>query len=434
MADRALNELTLAELARGIAGRTLSSRNIVQACLDRIAARESTVKAWAHLDPDAALEQARHLDEEHPRSPLHGIPVGLKDIIDTADMPTTYGCAAFANHQVDQDAACVSRLRNAGAVILGKTVTTEFAYYAPGPTTNPHNAAHTPGGSSSGSAAAVADFHIPLALGSQTAGSIIRPASYTGVIGYKPTYATYPLDGVQAVAPSLDTLGVFTRAIDDLALANNVLASSEAMRLDATTATRPRSVAVVRGPQWDLAEPDMRRAFDAFVTRVEAGGIVCRSIEPDALSSIFETQTELLAYESVATLGPIVTQFHAQIRAQTRQLIEQGRQIDDGIHARVTTARSLAADMLAEIFSAHDVVVTPSAPGEAPAGLDATGDPMFNRVWTFCHAPCINLPAAWGDNKLPLGVQFVGTVGGDRQLLDHAHYLRRYRDDEMTLP
>ncbi len=422
-----LNEMTLCEMADGIAKRTVTSHDLVSACLDRIAAREPVVKAWTYLDPDAALSQAARCDEEPPRSPLHGIPIGLKDIIDTADMPTCYGSEAFAAHHLEQDGACVSRLRNAGAVILGKMVTTEFAYFAPGPTTNPHNPAHTPGGSSSGPVAGVADFHVPLALGSQTAGSIIRPASYTGVIGFKPSYGTYPLDGVHPLAPSLDTLGIFTRALEDLALCHNVLALSDAQHLTEPTALRPHTVAVVRGPYWDEATSTMQSAFDAFVARIQADGIDCAALEPTQMTPIIETQIELMAHESVATLGPIVAEFSAQIRPETRRLVEQGRLVEAvGFEERLVTATRFADEMMNEIFSVHDLIITPSAPGEAPVGLEATGDPMFNRVWTFCHAPCISVPFARGAKDLPLGVQFVGARGADARLVNFSMYLRRY--------
>jgi Asp-tRNA(Asn)/Glu-tRNA(Gln) amidotransferase A subunit family amidase len=428
MTKRALNEMTLCEMARSIADRTVSSGDLVSACLDRIAAREPVVKAWTFLDADGALAQADRCDEESPRSPLHGIPIGLKDIIDTAEMPTCYGSEVFAAHQLEQDAACVSRLRNAGAVILGKLVTTEFAYYAPGPTTNPHDPAHTPGGSSSGPAAAVADCHVPMALGSQTAGSIIRPASYTGVIGFKPSYGAYPIDGVHPLAPSLDTLGVFTRALEDLALCSNILARSEAHRISEPVALRPQRIAIVRGPYWDEATPAMRGAFTDLVGRIQADGIDCTSLAPTQIQPIIETQIELMARESVATLGPIVAEFDGAISPETRHLVAQGRQVDADadFEQRLAATTRLAQEMLRDIFSAHDLIVTPSAPGEAPAGLESTGDPIFNRAWTFCRVPCIGVPFARGERGLPLGLQFVGNTGDDTRLLHYAMYLRRY--------
>ncbi len=432
MMPMALNEWTLGELARGISNGTISSTDIIKACLDRIAAREPIVKAWAYIDPEAAIEEANRLDKEPPRSPLHGIPIGVKDIIDTVDMPTSYGSEAFAEHHPERDAACISRLRNAGAVILGKTVTTEFAYFAPGATTNPHDRTHTPGGSSSGSTAAVADFHVPIALGSQTAGSIIRPASYTGVIGYKPSYATYPLDGILPLAPSLDTLGVFTRALADLTLVNNVLAQDNAFHNHEPAARRPHKIAVVRSPDWRQGTSTMRAAFDAFVERIRADGLDCRSVEPPQISPIIEAQIDLMAYESVATLGPIVAEFGAAIRPETRALIERGRQVDADFEQRLAVVKGLADEMLDELFLEHDIILTPSAPGEAPAGLERTGDPIFNRVWTFCGVPCINVPVARGAGSLPLGVQFVGNRGADMDLLAIAIYLHRFNDYEIA--
>jgi amidase len=428
MTPPALNEWTLGELASGISNGTVSSTALLESCLARIEARDTTVKAWAYVDARAALEQARRLDEERPRSPLHGIPIGVKDIIDTVDMPTTYGSEVFAAHHPDQDAACVSRLRNAGAVILGKTVTTEFAYFAPGATTNPHNPSHTPGGSSSGSAAAVADFQVPIALGSQTAGSIIRPAAFTGVIGYKPSYAAYPLDGVLPVAPSLDTLGFFTRALEDLPLADSVLAQSNVFPASTSTARRPRKVAVVRGREWHRGTAAMHTAFDAFVRRMQSEGLDCKFVEPPQMSQIIAAQTDLMAYESVGTLGPIAAEFGEAIKPETRSLVERGRRIDENFKQLLAVARGLSEEMLDEIFSGHDVVVTPSAAGEAPAGLDATGDPMFNRLWTFCGVPCINVPMARGAENLPVGVQFVGNRETDADLIAVALYLNRFCD------
>ena len=434
MAAPAYNELTLCELARGIAQKKLTSHAVVESCLERIAARDPAVKAWAHLDADAALATARRADESIPLSALHGIPIGLKDIIDTADMPTCYGSRAFANHHLEQDAACVARLRNAGAVILGKTVTTEFACYAPGATTNPHDPAHTPGGSSSGSAAAVADFHVPLAFGTQTSGSIIRPASFTGVVGYKPSFDAYPVDGIHPVAPSLDTLGVFTRGIEDLALCNDVLATSPALHCDEPKAQRPRKVAVVRAPYWRLATPNMRESFDNLIARIEEDGVACTPFEPNEIDSIVAAQTELMAHESVATLGPIAAQFGDLVNIETHTLVAQGRALDGEFATRLVAARDAARAMMDELFADHDVVIAPGAPGEAPAGLESTGDPIFNRVWTFCRAPCIGVPIGTGDGGLPLGVQFVGRPGADADLVPFALHLNRYHDYVITPP
>ena len=264
-----LHRLSLVEAAEGIASGRFTSLELVTACLERIHAREERVGAWAWLDPDQALAQARACDRRPATTPMHGVPVGVKDIINTADMPTCCGSQIYAGHYPDEDAECIRLLRRAGAVIMGKTVTTEFAFYAPGKTANPHNLKHTPGGSSSGSAAAVADFHVPLALGTQTSGSIIRPASFNGVFGCKPTYNSYSLDGIHPLAPELDTLGAFSRSRRDIALLHGVLAGSH---IQAPAAARPATVALVRTPAWDDADAQVRGKQSRICRAVKTGG------------------------------------------------------------------------------------------------------------------------------------------------------------------
>lgn len=418
MANR-LNTLSAVQAAEAIASGNISSSELVQACLDRISERDSAVQAWAYLDAEQALSQAAECDNQEARSPLHGVPVGIKDIIDTVDMPTCYGSLAYAGHQPQQDAECIRLLKQAGAVIMGKTVTTEFAFYAPGPTANPHNTDHTPGGSSSGSAAAVADFHVPLALGTQTAGSIIRPASYTGTVGYKPTYETFSKAGIHPLAPVMDTLGAFSRDIQDLAVLKSVL-TTQAESI--VTAVKPKTVAFLRTPVWEQAAPHMQQAIDTFIAELSANGI--EVIEPDdsCLAGMTDLQMSLLAEGAHSSLGEIAERFSDKLRSQTLDLIALGAKTDPMLHENIAAVKQTATDFLQQVFSEADLIVTAAAMAEAPAGLDATGDPIFNRIWTLLGLPCLNLPLSRVASGLPIGVQLVGQYTMDDTLLAHTQY------------
>ena len=427
-----LHFLSLVEAAKGIAGGKFTSVELVTACLERIHAREQQVGAWAWLDPDLALAQARNRDLQPATTPLHGVPVGIKDIINTADMPTCYGSRVYRGHYPDEDAECISLLRRAGAVIMGKTVTTEFAFYAPGKTANPHNLEHTPGGSSSGSAAAVADFHVPLALGTQTAGSIIRPASFNGVFGCKPTYDAYSLDGIHPLAPELDTLGAFSRCAGDLALLHGVLAGRQSTRPAA--ALQPAAVALVRTPAWEHADPRMQGCVLEFAGRLKQAGIDVFEPDEDLLGELMEVQQAYLARGAATSLGRITDRHPDQVRPQTRDLVAEGRRVNESFNARLRDALAGGERFLSEIFSRAELVITPSAPGEAPAGLHNTGDPMFNRIWTFLQTPCMNLPLTKGEGGLPIGLQLVCDRLKDERLFDYAEYLQDLTNYKIEQP
>ncbi|MDE0154056.1 MAG: amidase [Gammaproteobacteria bacterium] len=426
-----LHRLSLVEAARGIASGRFTSLELVMACLERIHAREEQVGAWAWLDPDQALAQARACDPRSATTPMHGVPVGVKDIIDTADMPTCYGSQIYAGHYPDEDAECIRLLRQAGAVIMGKTVTTEFAFYAPGKTANPHNLEHTPGGSSSGSAAAVADFHVPLALGTQTSGSIIRPASFNGVFGCKPTYNSYSLDGIQPLAPDLDTLGAFSRSPADIALLHGVLAGRQ---IQAPETVRPATVALVCTPAWDDADAQVQENVLGFADRLKQEGIDV--IEPDEklLNGLMEVQQAYLARGAATSLGHITDRYPDQVRPQTRDLVAEGRRVGDSFNARLQDALARGERFLSEVFCRADLVITPSAPGEAPAGLHNTGNPMFNRIWTFLQTPCMNLPLTRGANGLPIGMQLVCNKQQDERLFAYSEYLKNLTDYAIEQP
>lgn len=426
-----LHRLNLAEAAGGIAGGAITSVDLVTACLERIHAREDRVRAWAWLDPDQALAQARACDGRPATTPLHGIPIGVKDIIDTADMPTCYGSQVFQGHYPAADAECIRLLKQAGAVIMGKTVTTEFAFYAPGKTANPHNPEHTPGGSSSGSAAAVADFHVPLALGTQTSGSIIRPAAFNGVLGCKPTHNSYSLDGIHPLAPELDTLGAFSRSPADLALLHGVLAQQET---GTPGAMRPATVAVVRTPAWDDADTGAQDAVLDCAGRLRQAGIAVIEADEDLLDGMMEVQQAYLARGAAVSLGPVTDRHPDEVRPQTRDLVMEGRRVGATFKAELNDALARGERFLSRVFSRADLVITPGAPGAAPAGLHNTGNPMFNRIWTFLQTPCMNLPLTKSSNGLPIGIQLVCNRREDERLFAYTAYLQDLTGYDIEQP
>ena len=398
----------IARLERG----ELSAEQLVRDCLTRIAEREPVVQAWEALDAEGALREARRIDHLREKPPLGGLPVGIKDLIDTKDLPTGYGSAAHRDHRPAADAECVRRLREAGAVILGKTVTTEFAVYSPGKTRNPHDPARTPGGSSSGSAAAVADGMVPVALGSQTAGSIIRPASFCGVIGFKPTHGLIPLQGVHPLSPSLDTLGFFVHGIEDAATMLEVLSGRPPVGMGAG---RPR-LAFVRTEAWPRAEPSTQEAVEAAAARLRAPEMELGA----SFAGLVDAQIAIMGAEA-----------NEAMRAEPRDRLSPRLQkfLDDG--ASVTPERLRAAHEQAErcrreidgIFEDVDALVTPAAVGEAPRGLEATGDPLFCRIWTLLGTPCVSLPVLEGPAGLPVGLQVVGRRAAEGRLLGAAKWI-----------
>jgi Asp-tRNA(Asn)/Glu-tRNA(Gln) amidotransferase A subunit family amidase len=403
---------TALEAAQRIADGSLTSEALVRACLDRISEREPQVQAWQHLDMDAALRMARHVDR-FGSGLLKGIPIGVKDIIDTADMPTGYGSSLYETYRPPRDAACVALARHAGALILGKTVTTEFAYFQPGKTRNPHDPNRTPGGSSSGSAAAVARGMVPLAFGTQTAGSIIRPASFCGCVGYKPTFGFIDRTGVRPFADSLDTVGVFATNIEDAAFFASVIAGRPDLRI-ADEVFRPR-IGLTRTHAWEAAELATATALDEAAARLRAAGLELREVElPERWRGLLEAQKTIMAFEAARSHAPEILTASDHLSAKLRELLEAGALIApedyDAAKALVAEARARCSDVLDGL----DVLLTPSAPGEAPEGLGATGDPVFNRIWTALGMPCISVPGLTGPSGMPVGVQVVGRWGDDR--------------------
>ena len=429
------------EAAQRIRDGVLTSEELVQDCLERIRALEPKVQAWQFLDEEHALAQARACDERkrggEPVGPLHGVPVGVKDIIDTADMPTENGTALHEGRTPRDDAAVVRMLRAAGAVILGKTVTTECAYFNPGKTRNPLNPEHTPGGSSSGSAAAVGAGMVPLALGSQTAGSVIRPAAFCGAYGFKPTHGLIPRTGVLALSRTLDHVGLFARSIDDLALLLEQLQGYDERDPD----TRPRArvpfrsvageepplepmFAFVKTPHWERMDPDAKEAYaelrEALGKQVEEVQVFVSGNEP------WDWHRTIMEAEMAANLEPLWREGAEKLSEKLRALLERGKETRALDYQRALRRIAPTVEGFDELFmQRYDAIITPPALGTAPKGLASTGDPAFCSVWTLLGMPAITLPLMQGENGLPLGVQLIGRKGYDARLLRTARWLEK---------
>jgi Asp-tRNA(Asn)/Glu-tRNA(Gln) amidotransferase A subunit family amidase len=437
-ADDARQRLGAVAAAQEIRDGRISAEELTTAYLKRIEAREPEVQAWAFLDPEHALKQARALDEHRkrgrPLGPLHGMPVGVKDIVDTADMPTENGTVLHAGRRPRADATLVSLLRAAGAVILGKTVTTELAVYTPGKTRNPHRLEHTPGGSSSGSAAAVADGMVPLAIGTQTNGSVIRPASFCGVYGYKPSHGLIPRTGVLTQSPPLDTIGVMAADLEGLALLAEPLMAFDAK----DPASRPRArpsllevlregppvpprLAFVRSPVWDQADEDTRAGF------AELAEALGERIEEVPLSASFDDVIErhrtIMEADLARSFAREYERGRDRLSPRLREMIERGQEIRAVDYNRAVERISGLNAALAELFASYDAILTPAVTGEAPKGLESTGNPVFCTTWTLCGVPAVTLPLLRGASGLPIGVQLVGEKGDDARLLRTARWL-----------
>ena len=412
-----------AEAARTIADGRTTSEEAVGACLARIAEREETVRAWAFLDPDLALAQARARDEAAtPAGPLHGVPVGIKDIFDTADMPTEMGSPIYAGHRPAADAAAVAILREAGAVILGKTVTAEFAGTHPGPTTNPHDPARTPGGSSQGSAAGVADFMVPVALGTQTGGSVLRPSSYCGIVGFKPTFGTFNRAGIKFAAESLDTIGLHARNLEDVVLVRDVLTGREPAGIAALFG--PPRIGVCRTHLWHLAEPETVAAVEeASDALVRAGAAVDEVAPPAAFEALTDARRAINDYERARAMAHEWRTDRERLSPAMRKTVASGLAVP---YADYRAALALTEDcrrLLDGLFESWDALLTPAVNGEAPPGLDYAGDPAFQALWTMLHVPAITIPTHRGPNGMPVGLQLVARRGADDLLLSVAEWV-----------
>jgi Asp-tRNA(Asn)/Glu-tRNA(Gln) amidotransferase A subunit family amidase len=434
-----LHLLPATEAARLIREGLISSEQLVEACLARINDVDARVQAWAFIDPAYGLQQARLADERRlsgqPIGPLHGVPVGVKDIFDTADMPTECGSVLYSGRTPSHDATVVSMIRAAGAIILGKTVTTEFAYFAPGKTRNPYNPEHTPGGSSSGSAAAVGANMVPLAVGSQTNGSTIRPAAYCGVIGFKPTHGLISRHRALTLSRTLDHVGLFANTVDDVALLTEQIVGFD----DNDPDTRPRGripfaasaaeepplapmFAFIKTPYWDGVDQDTRQGFAELIEHL-GGQVEEIELFPSAREAWQSHQT-IMAAEMAHNLEREWTNGRDRLSEQLRAQIERGRRVGATDYLKALSSIAPIHDSFVELFEQrYDAILTPAAASAAPKGLLSTGDPAFCTLWTLCGMPCVTLPLLQSADNLPIGVQLVGPRYGDARLLRTARWL-----------
>jgi Asp-tRNA(Asn)/Glu-tRNA(Gln) amidotransferase A subunit family amidase len=419
--------LSVRELAHQVAQRTLSAEAVAHAYIQRIEAQEAVLHAWQYFDAAQVLVQARGIDAASSAAgPLAGVPVGVKDVMDTADMPSGYGSPIYAAHRPLVDAAAVAAVRASGGIVLGKTVTTEFATFKPGPTVNPRsprlNEPHTPGGSSSGSAAAVAAGMVPVAFGTQTAASIVRPASYCGVVGYKPTFGTLPTAGVKPLSPSLDTIGVLTRRVDDAAFFVGILARRDFV-IEKAGSLR---VGVCSTPYWDAATPASRQALSDAARLLEAAGAtVADAVLPQACDNLADVQSAIMSYEASLAYVPEYQTRRNDLSEPFRDILAAGAALGGARYVALQSQAEQGRHALAALFDRFDVLLAPSAPGEAPAGLASTGDPIFSRMWTLLGNPCVNVPVSTGPAGLPLGVTVIGPRWRDEVALSAAARLEQ---------
>ncbi len=433
-----LIELSATEAAQKIRDGEISSEELVQACLDRINDVDGEIEAWAHLSPDFALEQARALDKQRaaggPVGPLHGIPVGIKDIFDTEDFPTENGTVLNSGRQPVDDCKVVSLLKEAGCIIMGKTVTTELAVFGPGKTKNPHNPAHTPGGSSSGSAAAVASHMIPLAIGTQTNGSIIRPASYCGIVGFKPTHGLIPRTGILDQSAPLDTVGTYARSIEDIALLTEALVAHDPG--DKYTRARARPplsemaageppltpvIAFAKTAVWDQADDETQASFIELANLL---GDDCTEIElPEAFDNVVEWHRNIMNADIAKSYAGYYEHGKDKLTDILCEMFEFGQKVSAVDYNMAVKYQDVLNGALNTVFHDYDIIITPATTGPAPAGLEATGSPVFNTLWTFTGVPAITLPLMEAENGLPVGVQVIGKRGDDARLLRTANWL-----------
>lgn len=431
--------LTATEAVEAIASGRLGSVDVVKSCLARITETDGNIKAWAYLDPDAALAQAAECDRIRKAGlatgPLHGIPVGLKDIIDTQDMPTQRGTPIFAGRRSGTDARLVERLREAGAVVMGKTVTTELAFMHPSQTRNPHNFDHSPGGSSSGSAAAVGALHVPLAVGTQTNGSVIRPASFCGTFGFKPTRGVISREGLLQTSISLDQVGCFGRSLADVALLTDVLGCYD--QRDVCSFARPRPAmasgaaedapvdpdfAWLNLPFYDRLSTDARGGLDAVLDVL--GPQVTRMSAADTLSNLVAVHARIHEYEFAQHQAEVIRDHRDQISETLKPILNRAQKITKTEYEDALAVKASAENFFADFFTEFDAIIAPSAAGEAPTFGAGTGDPIFCTLWTLAGLPCVTLPLLVGENDLPIGVQLVGPAEKDDRLLRTARWLQ----------
>jgi Asp-tRNA(Asn)/Glu-tRNA(Gln) amidotransferase A subunit family amidase len=420
-----LNHLSASAAARRIAAGTLSSEELVAAHLEHIQQRDGDVQAWVHCNPETALAQARMVDQKKMQGLLAGVPVAFKDVIDTADMPTGYNSPIYRDYTPHIDAACVAMVRRAGGIVLGKTVTTEFASRTPGPTRNPLNLAHTPGGSSSGSAAAVADFMAPLAFGTQTGGSTIRPAAYCGIVGYKPSFGTINRAGLKQLAESLDTIGVMARTVEDCALLTHAVSARPLPDFATALAQAPR-IGLFRTSRWQDASPAAQGALEnAAAALAQKGARISDVSLPAAFDRLYEDQMMIMNFEAARALAHERFTHPDLLSEYLRNKLEEYWHKPRASYSEAMQRAQDCRRMFVQPFADVDVLLTLSAPGEAPQGITGTGSSLFNRLWTLLGVPCVTVPAGTGPQGLPLGVQIVGAYDDDERVLRLAEWIRQ---------
>jgi len=442
------NLLSAVDAREALEQGILTSQELVQACFERIEEVEESIGAWAHLDRERALAQARQADNFRRSGlaigALHGLPVGIKDIIDTEDYPTERGSVLYQGRTPATDATLVSLLREAGAIILGKTVTTELAVYSPGKTRNPHNTEHTPGGSSSGSAAAVAAGMVTLAVGTQTNGSVIRPASYCGVYGFKPSFARISRHGVMTQSTPLDTIGVFARSLADLALIADVLMRYDGQdssmkpvappcisRIMAEEVPLDPHFAFVRTPMWEQVELSAKDGFRELIDSVNEGDKKIIDIVdlPAEFDGLYKDHQNIMEADLALNYAREYRDGKSQMSAELREMIERGQKIQAAEYNSSLENINEYSELLEEIFDEYDAILTPSTLGPAPVGLEYTGSPVMNTIWTLCGNPAINIPLLQNEDGLPVGVQVVAAKGDDARLFRTSRWLLEYLND-----
>ena len=411
-----LSKLSASEIADGVKVGRFSAAAVARDCLDRVAARDGTDKAWEFIDPELELEHAEAIDAEPEKGLLAGVPVGIKDIIDTRDMPTGMGSSIYDGNRPPTDATCIARLRKAGAIIMGKTVTCEFAGLTPRQTTNPHDPVRTPGGSSSGSCAAVADFMAPVALGTQTGGSVLRPSSYCGIIGFKPSFDTFSLKGVFPAAESLDTLGLHARTIDDIELMTSALLLRD--NKPAPDMLRPPVIGLCKTWMWDQAQPESREAVESAVGALKLAGASLRDFElPEEFQWLGEVRGRINARERADAMAGEWETNRGQISVQLRNIVQDGLDTPFEDYLDAMYLMETCRARMNQAFEGCDILLTPAVDGEAPVGLGETGSPRFQALWTTLHVPTITLPTSKGPNGMPVGIQLVAPYRTDQALM-----------------
>ena len=413
-------ELTATDAIKLIGNNKLSRYAWVQSCFERIREKENLVKAWVYLDEDKALEKAKQLDDENNKSQL-GIPFGIKDIIDSSNTPTGFGTSFYKNNIPMRDAASVAVAKQSGCIFIGKTVSTELGHRAPGLTTNPHNKDFTPGGSSSGSAAAVASMMAPVCFGTQTTGSVIRPAAYCGVIGYKPSYGDFDKSGILPNSPSIDTLGLMSRSVEDIALFRSILLEEELVSIKKINLSKIK-IGFVRTPHWEKTDNSTKEAFEHFVNSLRSDKLNVIDLEIDKLISKSDTlHLDISGYEFKRSISHERFNYYEQLSDQLRNgRLNDGYQVSNKNYQLALKDLSILKNQIDAVFDKTDLIITPSAPGEALKGLEYTGSPIFNTTWSLNGNPCITLPLFKGKQELPIGCQLVARFGDDDQLLNYA--------------